>query len=1367
MSNVSGRATAQQVLWNAGTRLLERSPEDGWALLGQILDEIADLVGAQLAAVAEIDRVSGVVTTHVGDHQGLLADLPPMRNLPANIVAALGEGPKVFSSADLFGLDATHGRGWDDVRVMTALVDETHTRLLGVVFVGIGDGEWTAEDLELMRGTGLLVRQFQRRAVAEERVAARLVLDRLALDVASSLHGVAAEHFADAMATTLGLLLDALDARTVLVIDVVAEDAIEIPHIASRSGTWADLPRLPVPPDVQARLGLPRLAEVAEPLVLEGADLKADLLGELLPDGPGQYEPRTALLVPASAGGAANTALAVAREPGRAWSDDEIEVVSTAAAMIANTRALCLAELDAQARIITQEKLTDIARRFVNVDAIDAIEVGDRGLQDLVATLGADFGAVIRQTDGGIDVIRVWEGSEARVPGLFDAELDEIFRDYFFEQARVAWLDPAPALRARWGIEADGPWRVVWSPNAKLKMGYLVAVPATSTTPISVVSEATAVFGDLNGQLQLRATAEKQTRRRLDSESVLSAVADDFLGGSAVTQAEVELRALARIGEFLDLDGLVIHVFDDQPHIGTVWRSDRAAGGGVTAGTALPDPFGPALLEAGEAGVVRLLDVLTEEQGATVRDRWGEAIDPRVAPAIIGGELISSVVAVGGGAWTETRTRMVRSLATMVGQFHVRVRAERRDERLIRTEQLLAEFGAELAEATVETARTVIETTLVETCASTGLHDIAIWRVDRDLEEYQLNFSARPDAGRGPLPFGHDRVLDQVRFTGDSEVWVERAPTPDRPTTFALPRAEGDSILLATSTTPGLWRPETIEMLRSISDIVRDVETRVAAERYSDAAFNDSPIGIVLRDDLLRLITCNKAFLRFVGVDDVDEIVGTMPNEFYADGIEDVDWVDEDGALRAEAAFTRRDGSRVWAQMRASVVEGDNREHFWLVHVEDVTHRRRAEALLRFQATHDELTGLANRGRVAQDIADLASHGSSAAVLLLDLDRFKNINDSMGHDRGDEMLVAIADRLRLAVRPGDMVARLGGDEFAVVLPGPVTVTDAEMVADRLLRLISEPMWLGSQTVYPTASIGIAISDTPEVADLLRRADTAMYRAKAQGRAQHASFDEALQREVTDRMATETGLRGALRNEQFVVHYQPEVSTVDGRMLGAEALVRWDHPEDGVIAAGAFIEVAEETGLVVDIGELVLRQAVAEAVSWSGGDDGPIVRVNLAAAQLQRDETVGLVRTVLAESGLAPHRLCLEITESAVMTDIHRSEEILLRLKELGVVLAVDDFGTGFSSLAYLKRFPVDALKIDRTFVTDLGTDDDNVAFVRSIISLADALGLEVVAEGVETQTQARILAGLGCHRAQGYLFGRPGPATALREYLPA
>ena len=732
-------------------------------------------------------------------------------------------------------------------------------------------------------------------------------------------------------------------------------------------------------------------------------------------------------------------------------------------------------------------------------------------------------------------------------------------------------------------------------------------------------------------------------------------------------------------------------------------------------------------------------------------------------------------------AWGDDELELLRGVGLLVRQFMRRVAVERsllqrraRDEARLTSEQLLADFAAELAEATVDTLQASVNAAFMNICVAMNLSCLTIWRIDADGAAYRPVYRAAPEE-RGCVglpdirPFGTDAVLDEARVVDGWVIGPDRSTTDPTVNVLAFRRdtEQRESIFITKSRDGSPWTAEIKDLFRKMSGVLREVEARIAAERYVDAAFDNAPVGIVLRDSHLRMITCNRAFAEFLAYDDPEQLAGTMPEQVYVERLAGLDWTDRRSPLEVEAAFRRADGGRVWGQMRARAVEDDAGDHFWLIHVEDITDRRRAEALLRFQATHDELTGLANRGRLIQELNELSSMPEGVAILLLDLDRFKNINDSLGHDRGDELLVAIADRLRLAVRPGDLVARLGGDEFAVTLAGPVTPTDAEFVANRLLRLIGEPVTLGAQKVYPSASIGIAFSRSSDVADILRRADTAMYRAKDQGRSQAATFDEALQREVTERMATEAGLRGALRNAQFLVHYQPEIATDSGRMLCAEALIRWNHPVKGVLPAADFIGVAEDTGLVVEMGEFVLLQAVTEAAQWPGGDDGPVVRVNLAAAQVQRDDTVALVRNALQSSGLAPHRLCLEITESAVMTDIERCEQVLGRLKDLGVTLAVDDFGTGFSSLAYLKRFPVDALKIDRTFVEGLGDDDENHAFVRSIVSLADALGLEVVAEGVETQLQAKVLAQLGCHRAQGYLYAKPGPAEDLLSYFPS
>ena len=611
------------------------------------------------------------------------------------------------------------------------------------------------------------------------------------------------------------------------------------------------------------------------------------------------------------------------------------------------------------------------------------------------------------------------------------------------------------------------------------------------------------------------------------------------------------------------------------------------------------------------------------------------------------------------------------------------------------------------------------------------------------------------------VPFGAEPVVDSAYRDRDVVVHNERIDLDTVISTVALHRGDDNhsSIMVAERTGSMPLSPACCQILDEVNRLLGQVEIRIDAERYSKTAFGDSPIGIVMTDQRWRIVTCNQAFADFLGYDDPTAMLGLGPFELL-----DTDRREPMGGTH-EIPLRRKDGQRVWALSHStSIKTAASGAPMWLVHIEDITERRRAEQLLRFQASHDELTGLANRRRLHQICETQLDGPDSTAVILLDLDRFKLVNDSLGHDRGDELLIVIADRLRLAIRPGDTVARLGGDEFAIVLGGPTDVFEAGRVADRLLRLLGEPVQLGSQTIFPSASIGIAVADEGStVSDLMRRADTAMYRAKAGGRGRHEAFDEDLRGEVQLRMETEAGLRQALRNHELVVHYQPEVSLRTGKVLGAEALVRWQHPERGLLYPGAFIEVAEETGLVIDLGTHVLFEACHSAASWP--DEDLVVRVNFAAAQLQRTETVGLVSLALEQSGLEPRRLCVEITESAMMADVEQAEKILGQLKNLGVHIAVDDFGTGFSSLAYLKRFPVDALKIDREFVMGLGSRDEDTAFVRSIISLADALGLSVVAEGVETIEQAESLLRLGCHRAQGFYYAKPAPLEALYEMI--
>jgi diguanylate cyclase (GGDEF)-like protein len=418
----------------------------------------------------------------------------------------------------------------------------------------------------------------------------------------------------------------------------------------------------------------------------------------------------------------------------------------------------------------------------------------------------------------------------------------------------------------------------------------------------------------------------------------------------------------------------------------------------------------------------------------------------------------------------------------------------------------------------------------------------------------------------------------------------------------------------------------------------------------------------------------------------------------------------------------------------------------------------------RHAAFHDSLTGLPNRAMFTELLkAEIESskrrNDHLFAVLFLDLDRFKNINDSLGHTYGDLLLVAFAERLERTLRPIDTLARFGGDEFAILLSGMSDATDAVRVAQRIHDELSQPFVLDKNSAFGTASIGIALSssgyDRPE--DILRDADTAMYRAKENGKARYEVFDHGMHARAVSRLQLESDLRQAIEKKEFCVYYQPIISLQTGRLHGFEALVRWNHPRHGLVSPADFIPVAEETGLIVPIGQWVLNEACAHVRQWQ--IDSPSHRslslsVNLSARQVAQPDLLERIKEALEISKLNPHCLKLEITESVVMENAEAAALMFKQLRLLGVQLSIDDFGTGYSSLSYLHRFPLNYLKIDRSFVSRLTTDNDN-AIVRTISTLARNLGMEVIAEGIETDEQYQQLKMLGCEYGQGYLFSRP------------
>jgi diguanylate cyclase (GGDEF)-like protein len=439
---------------------------------------------------------------------------------------------------------------------------------------------------------------------------------------------------------------------------------------------------------------------------------------------------------------------------------------------------------------------------------------------------------------------------------------------------------------------------------------------------------------------------------------------------------------------------------------------------------------------------------------------------------------------------------------------------------------------------------------------------------------------------------------------------------------------------------------------------------------------------------------------------------------------------------------------------------------------QNIEKRKRAEEKIKHLAYHDALTGLPNRNllenRLATALTQAHRKSHMLALLYLDLDRFKRVNDGVGRAFGDQVLQRVAERLTSIVRQAGTIARVGGDEFAVLLPEISRAEDAAQVAERILEGLRPPLVLGGSQVHPTTSMGIAFypNDAEEPDTLLRNADIAMYNAKEQGRDNYQLYSLGMRALNPDPLTLESDLRCALERDQFVVYYQPQVCVADSQIVGVEALVRWQHPDRGLMLPTEFIPVAEESGLIVPLGEWVLRTACAQASAWHEAGLSPIrVAVNLSARQFQQRDLVEVVGRVLKDTGLDPRFLQLEITESVAMHDIDFTSRVLVNLKDMGIQIAIDDFGTGHSSLNYLRRLPIDDVKIDQSFVRDVITDPNDAAIVGSIVAMTHELNLKLVAEGVETEEQLDFLKDRRCDVVQGFLFSKPMPADAVEQII--